>query len=130
MDPFGLSWLDIVKSNGHIVPSDMVNPHGHHIVFKGAYKKNPDMRTQLNRSRKILKIYNIDINDPANLMVANNGKGVHTVPNAEKVADILEKEHLAISDQVKDKIISHSEATGKMKCKLQEAGKDVFGEYR
>ena len=92
------------------------------------------MRTQLNRSRKILKIYNIDINDPANLMVANNGKGVHTVPNAEKVAGILEKqqekEHLAISDQVKDKIISHSEATGKMKCKLQEAGKDVFGEYR
>lgn len=49
------------------------------------------MRTQLNRGRKILRIYNIDINVPANLMVANNGKGVHTIPNAEKVADILER---------------------------------------
>lgn len=71
MDPFGLSRLDVVKSNGHIVSSDMVNPHGHHIVFKGV-KKNPDMRTQLNRSGKILKTYNIHINVPANLMVANN----------------------------------------------------------
>lgn len=34
MDPFGLSRLDIVKSNGHIVPSDIVNPHGHHIFLR------------------------------------------------------------------------------------------------
>ncbi|KXU95308.1 hypothetical protein CR51_25255 [Caballeronia megalochromosomata] len=130
IDPRGLSFLDDAIDNGHSVPSDMTRPHGHHIVFKGDFDNVPDMKAALDRSKDVLKGYGIGVMDPANLMVANNGKDVHTIDNAEKVADALEKEHGIVQQRRKDGQLTEAEAKKEMECKLQKIGKDVFGNYR
>nr|WP_315225967.1 AHH domain-containing protein [Acinetobacter baumannii] len=51
----------------------MSRPHGHHIIFKGKFEKTA-YAPYVNKSKSILKKYGIDpVNDPANLMIANNG---------------------------------------------------------
>ncbi|EOH6035378.1 AHH domain-containing protein [Acinetobacter baumannii] len=84
----------------------MSRPHGHHIIFKGKFEKTA-YAPYVNKSKSILKKYGIDpVNDPANLMIANNGQGVHTVENAKKVSVELTKADKEISSAVKcDKLL-------------------------
>ncbi|MDQ9011142.1 RHS repeat-associated core domain-containing protein [Acinetobacter gerneri] len=132
-DPLGLAcetWLDKAKNLGHAVPLDMSKPHGHHIVFKGSYS-GTKYEPYLKRSKSVLMKYGIDpVNDPANLMIANNGKGVHTVENAKKVAEQLEKAHKEVDSEIKCGKLSKSKANIKMRVKLQQIGQNVFGGYR
>ncbi|EOD3498798.1 RHS repeat-associated core domain-containing protein [Cronobacter malonaticus] len=133
VDPLGLasrSWLAKALANGHVIPAGMTNPHGHHIVFKGQYQ-GTSLAPHLSRSKAILKRYGIDpVNDPANLMIANNGEGVHTEKNAKKVADALVKADKEIKEISKCKKLTGSDRTNLLKQKLQEIGHDVFGGYR
>ena len=133
VDPFGLkSWLQKAIDAGRSFPAGLAkkDAHGHHIVFKGKYKKNLEMFKVLQRSKAILKKYSIDVvNDVANLMIAKNGKGVHTAQNAKKVADLLEDADKQISQDFKCGKISRKESKEKMKDKLQEIGYQVFGGY-
>lgn len=132
-DPLGLAcetWLDKAKNLGHAVPLDMSKPHGHHIVFKGSYS-GTKYEPYLKRSKSVLMKYGIDpVNDPANLMIANNGKGVHTVENAKKVAEQLEKAHKEVDSEIKCGKLSKSKANIKMRVKLQQIGQNIFGGYR
>lgn len=91
VDPLGLaSWTDQLIACGVPQPAGMTNPHGHHIIFKGKYKKNAPMRAALKRSRAIAKRYGIDAVSAkgGTLMHAENAG--HSVANAEKIADKLE----------------------------------------
>ena len=73
------------------VPPGMVNPHGHHIVFKGAYSRIPEMAKTLRQSKRILARAGIGVDDIDNLAALGNVKGVHTVANAKKVLAELYK---------------------------------------
>jgi RHS repeat-associated protein len=91
VDPLGLvSWTDQLVACGVPQPAGMNNPHGHHIIFKGKYKKSAPMRAALARSRAIAKKYGIDAVSAkgGTLMHAENAG--HSVENAEKIADKLE----------------------------------------
>lgn len=108
----------------------MTRPHGHHIFFKGK-NSNASLDPHLARSKAILKKYGIDpVNDPANLMIANNVEGVHTKENAKKVADALAKADKKIKEISTYKNLSRSDGTDLLKQKLQEIGHELFGGYR
>lgn len=80
------------------------------------------MQAALNRSRDVLKKYDINpVEDVSALMWAEN-RG-HTVANAKLVANKLEAAHEAISS----KGLSTIEATNEMKTALQKIGIEVFG---
>lgn len=67
----------------------MTNPHAHHIVFKGEFSRSPRMQAVLERSRNVLKKYEIDaVHDTSALMWAEN-RG-HSIANATQVANKLE----------------------------------------
>lgn len=68
VDELGLSWSDFLRALGIIQPEGLTNPHGHHIVFKGQFRRKRGV--YVGESQAILKYFNIDINDPANLMWA------------------------------------------------------------
>ncbi|RZH14378.1 RHS repeat-associated core domain-containing protein [Acinetobacter pittii] len=125
IDPFGLtckSWLAKALDAGHTIPSDMTRPHGHHIVFKGKFEKTA-YAPYVNKSKSILKKYGIDpVNDPANLMIANNGQGVHTVENAKKVSVELTKADREISSAVKCEQITVAQSKVLMRAELQIIG--------
>ncbi|MNC66618.1 hypothetical protein D3C75_1170330 [compost metagenome] len=85
----------------------------------------------MNKSKSILKKYGIDpVNDPANLMIANNGQGVHTVENAKKVSVELTKADREISSAVKCGQITVAQSKVLMRAELQIIGQKVFGGYR
>ncbi len=130
VDPYGLSWLDIVLSYGHTIPNGMTISHGHHIIFKGNYIGKAQAPL-LKRSKNILAKYSINIlTDPANLMIANNGEGVHTEKNAEKVAKGLENADKKIQKDLACGKIAQDDADKAMRIALQKIGKRVFGGYR
>ncbi|WP_035374227.1 hypothetical protein [Acinetobacter gerneri] len=82
-------------------------------------------------SKSILRKYGIDpVNDPANLMIANNGEGVHTIDNAKKVSFGLTQADREVSDAVKCGKISVTQSKLIMRAKLQMIGHEVFGGYR
>lgn len=141
IDPMGLSWLDNAKANGHSIPSDMTGtPHGHHIIFKGAYgdptnKLHLSMRPHLQRSRAVIAKYecNVDdfiLNDKSNLMIAPNNAEVHSAANAKKVADQLENWDRLISARVRSGSLSPCKARTLMHAALRTIGQNVFGHYR
>lgn len=124
MDPLGLtSWTDKLVACGVPQPSGMTNPHGHHIIFKGKYAKQPKMQAALARSRAIAARYNIDpVNDMRTLMHAENAG--HTVENAEKVADKLEAADKKFQKQGLDPNCPCTQAL--MIAEIQKAGAEVF----
>ncbi|MFE4154637.1 RHS repeat-associated core domain-containing protein, partial [Kosakonia sp. YIM B13587] len=130
VDPWGLAstCLDrdwgtyFARRSGTTPPTSMVNPHAHHIVFKGDFSRSPPMQEALKRSRNILKKYEINpVEDVSALMWAEN-RG-HTVANAKLVANKLEAAHEVISSRGLNAV----EATNEMKAALQRIGMEVFG---
>ena len=127
IDILGLSWSDFLRSLDVPQPDGLINPHGHHIVFKGVFKGKRGI--YVSESKAILKAFKIDINDPANLMWASNTKGVHTGANAKKILERLKKMDSELSAQLEKKAITFEKAQEKMKQELQSAGQDVFSCY-
>ena len=129
IDPFGLkSWSEILRELNIPMPKGLFNPHGHHIVFKGDFVN--DIRgIPVRASQQILARFNIDINDPANLMWASNTSGVHTFENATKIFSRLEKMEAKLMAELDQGIITPEMAQARMKQELQSAGHDVFSCY-
>ena len=128
IDELGLSWSDVLKNLGIVQPEGLTKPHGHHIVFKGNFDN--DIRgIPVKASQAILERFNIDINDPANLMWASNTKGVHTFENAQMVLERLESMEKKLNNELADGLISPELAQQRMKQELQSVGKDVFSCY-
>ena len=124
VDPLGLSWQGKLISCGVPQPAGLDNPHGHHIIFKGQYKKLPKMRAALARSRAIAAKYGIDpVNDMRTLMHAENAG--HSVENAEKIADKLEAADKKFQAQGLDPNCPCTQT--KMIAEIQKAGAEVFG---
>ncbi|WP_371856621.1 hypothetical protein [Aeromonas hydrophila] len=127
VDPLGLAGCKdwgayYSKLSGTKPPESMVNPHAHHIVFKGNFSRSPQMQKALNRSGEVLAKYKIDpVEDVSALMWAEN-KG-HTVANAKLVADKLEAADRLISG----KVLAPEGAVIEMKSALQKIGFDIFG---
>lgn len=105
----------------------MTNPHGHHIVFKGQFRGKRGV--YVGKSQAILKYFNIDINDPANLMWASNTKGVHTTSNAKLVSERLKSMQAELTAQIDSGKMSFEQARSAMKKELQNIGDDVFSHY-
>jgi hypothetical protein len=136
VDPLGLSWLDIPKKHGVTAKSHIINPHGHHIIFKGDYSRSPAMRKILDRSINIANKYNVPLNfdeskvvGRSNLMIASNVKGVHTLKNAGKLADLLEKADKRVTQWMKLGVMNKSQADKYMRKQLIRLGGKVFGKY-
>ncbi len=127
-DALGLSWSDVLRALNIPMPPGLTNPHGHHIVFKGEFL-NDARGIPVSASQAILKRFNIDINDPANLMWASNTTGVHTVENAQKILDRLEAMEKKLNNELKEGLITPEQAQQRMKQELQSAGQDVFSCY-
>ncbi|MBF0751757.1 RHS repeat-associated core domain-containing protein [Pasteurella sp. WM03] len=136
-DSFGLtSWLDIVKSQGVTPKTNVINPHGHHIIFKGSFSEIPNMRSALDRSIKIANKYDVPLNfdkkniiGRSNLMIASNTKDVHTVKNAEKIASLLEKADKRASKWMDLGIMNKKQASSYINKEIIRAGGKVFGKY-
>ncbi|QNP47545.1 hypothetical protein [Diaphorobacter aerolatus] len=99
------------------------DPHGHHIIYKGAFSRSPKMRAALGRSRSVVGAYGIDpVNDVEALMWAPNR--AHSIENAEAVAKKLEEAHKKLESQGVD---PKSEC-GKlaMIAELKRIGAEVF----
>ena len=136
MDPLGLSWIDIPKNHGVTQKPHIINAHGHHIIFKGAFEHSPSMKAALARSRSIATKYNIPLNynmkniqGRSNLMIASNMKGVHTIQNAEKVANMLEKADKRVTRWMKSGLMNKAQADRYMSKQLTRIGGKVFGKY-
>lgn len=100
------------------------------LFFKGNYIGKAQAPL-LKRSKNILAKYSINIlTDPANLMIANNGEGVHTEKNAEKVAKGLENADKKIQKDLACGKIAQDDADKAMRIALQKIGKRLFGGYR
>ncbi len=127
VDETGLSWSDFLRALGIVQPNGLTNPHGHHIVFKGQFKGKRGI--YVSESQAILKYFNIDINDPANLMWASNTKGVHTTKNAKLVLDRLKTMQTKLATQLENGAMSFEQAQSAMKKELQVIGDDVFSCY-
>ena len=128
VDETGLSWSDVLRALGIPQPDGLTNPHGHHIVFKGDFAN--DLRgIPVKASQEILRRFNIDINDPANLMWASNTSGVHTAENAQKILDRLSAMEKKLNSELADGLITPEQAQQRMRQELQSAGKDVFSCY-
>lgn len=66
-------------------PADMPNPHGHHIVYKGA---TGEAGVYANKSQEILRTFGIDpVHGNANLIWAPNAN--HSIANAREVLSRL-----------------------------------------
>lgn len=131
IDPLGLvNWTAIAKGCGRTDPGDISDPHGHHIVFKGAYTRSEKMSDQLIESRMLLSKYGISINDCSNLMIASKGTGVHTIANAEEVKSKLKAKDIQLQEQINCDKLTQIEANEKMKDYLQIVGNEVFGGYK
>lgn len=96
MDPWGLETCNMSAANKKAkgaAPTNMQNPHMHHIVREAA----PSTWKAVNRqhildSQAIMSKHGIDINtDPRNFTWAQNGGGAHTAKAAKHVADILKE---------------------------------------
>ncbi len=125
VDPLGLaSWTDQLVACGVPQPAGMNNPHGHHIIFKGKYKKNAPMRAALKRSRAIAKKYGIDAVSAkgGTLMHAENAG--HSVENAEKIADKLEAADRKLQKKGLDPECPCTKVL--MIAEIQKAGAAVF----
>ena len=136
IDPLGLSWIDIPKNHGVTQKPHIINAHGHHIIFKGAFEHSPSMKAALARSRSIATKYNIPLNynmkniqGRSNLMIASNMKGVHTIQNAEKVANMLEKADKRVTRWMKSGLMNKAQADRYMSKQLTRIGGKVFGKY-
>ena len=136
IDPLGLSWIDIPKNHGVTQKPHIINAHGHHIIFKGAFEHSPSMKAALSRSRSIATKYNIPLNynmkniqGRSNLMIASNMKGVHTIQNAEKVANMLEKADKRVTRWMKSGLMNKAQADRYMSKQLTRIGGKVFGKY-
>ena len=129
VDVFGLkkSYSKILRKLGIPMPEGLTYPHGHHIVFKGFF--NDSRGKYVSQSQAILKHFNIDIDDPANLMWASNVEGVHTAANAELIYNRLKEMEIKLDGQLSRGLITVDEAQAAMKQELQSAGKDVFACY-
>lgn len=128
IDSLGLSWSDVLRALGIPMPSGLTNPHGHHIVFKGAFLN--DIRGPIvSQSQAILERFGIGINDPANLMWASNVSNVHTVENAQAILERLQKAEARLNEGISEGTLTFKQAQAQMKDELQNAGKDVFSRY-
>ena len=127
VDELGLSWSDFLRALGITQPGGLTNPHGHHIVFKGQFRGKRGV--YVGKSQAILKYFNIDINDPANLMWASNTKGVHTTSNAKLVSERLKSMQAELTAQIDSGKMSFEQARSAMKKELQNIGDDVFSHY-
>ena len=136
--PFGLaSWKDIVTSHGVSPKPHIHATHGHHIIFKGAFSKNPLMRGILDQSIAIANKYNIPLNfdientvGRSNLMLASNGKltrVVHSVQNARNVLRHLQAADKRVTEWMARGLMSKADADKYMADELLRIGGKVFG---
>lgn len=94
LDPLGLEQCRLTIKDKEAMgksPSDMKNPHRHHIVRENAPKSwKPENQKWITEAQKWLKDVGIDINrDPANFTWAQNGGGNHTIKMAKFIYDFL-----------------------------------------
>ncbi|AQW31158.1 PAAR domain-containing protein [Ralstonia syzygii subsp. celebesensis] len=101
------NWGDLVRKHEGDPPADMVNPHGHHAVFKKG--RGTKMREYLDESKDILEHYDVDwYKGRENLGWAPNKN--HSTAAAKAVRDALKDAHEKIG--TKDAVI---EALSKIK---------------